>query len=113
MLLIKKYSYKVVITWLIIMKEYLVNNLDNILAYIFGAGGFFSWYSERKRRKIDAFSVMQTSYDKYVEDSDKKFEEMKKEIAYFQTKLEKVEEHWRKKYNALKKEFDIYKKTHP
>ena len=95
------------------MKEYLVDNIGNIVAYLFGAGGFFSWYSERRRRKTDALSGMQTAYDKYVEDSDKKFDEMRQEIKDLQTKLDKVEEYWKKKYSTLKSAFDTYKRTHP
>ena len=95
------------------MKQYLLDNFDHVFAYLFGAGGIFSFIIERKKKKTDALSGMQLAYDKYVEDSDKKFEEMRSEVSTLRTKLEEVETQWRQKYNSLKREFDIYKKTHP
>ena len=95
------------------MKQYIIDNIDHVFAYLFGAGGLFSVWLERKKKKTDALSGMQLAYDKYVEDSDKKFEEMRSEVSTLRTKLEEVETQWRQKYNSLKREFDIYKKTHP
>jgi uncharacterized protein YlxW (UPF0749 family) len=95
------------------MKQYLIDNLDHVFAYLFGAGGLFSFWIERKKKKTDALSGMQIAYDKFVEDSDKKFEEMKNEVSTLKSKIEQVEASWRQKYNSLKREFDIYKKTHP
>ncbi|WP_435263006.1 hypothetical protein [Tenacibaculum sp. nBUS_03] len=106
------------------MKQYIVDNIGTVLAVLFGAGGLYDSYLQRKKRKTDALSGMQTAYDKFVEDYDKKFDDVVSEMASLkenhkidiskvQSKVEKVDEHWRKKYNALKKEFDIYKKTHP
>lgn len=106
------------------MTDFFSNHLDSILAYIFGAGGLFTAWTEKKKRKTDALSGMQLAYDKFIEDYDKKFEEMRSEVAMLknthqeeisklQSKLEKVEASWRQKYNALKTAFDNYKKTHP
>lgn len=106
------------------MKDFIADNLDNIIAYLFGAGGFFSWLSEKRKRRISALSGMQEAYDKFVEDSDKKFEDMRKEISSLKVthaqqvqelkkKIKEIETFWSQKYNALKKAFDNYKKSHP
>ena len=106
------------------MKEFLLNHIDSILAYLFGAGGLFTAWTEKKKRKTDALSALQLVYDKFIEDYDKKFEEIRseiatlksthqEEIAKLQSKLEKVEAFWKQKYTALKTAFDQYKKTHP
>ncbi len=98
--------------------------LFTFLGVLFGAGGLYDSYLQRKKRKTDALSGMQTAYDKFVEDYDKKFDDVVSEMASLkenhkidiskvQSKVEKVDERWSQKYNALKKEFDIYKKTHP
>ncbi|WP_028890875.1 hypothetical protein [Tenacibaculum sp. 47A_GOM-205m] len=106
------------------MKQYIAENLPTILGYLFGVGGMFDSYLQRKRRKTDALSGMQSTYDKFVEDYDKKFEEMRKEIKYLKeehakeietlrSKLNEVEAYWQKRYNSLKQSFDNYKKLHP
>ena len=95
------------------MKQYLIEHLDHVLAYVFGAGGLLSVWIERKKKKTDALSGMQAAYDKYVEDSDQKFEAMKLEVSTLKKQLEKVEAYWKQKYSSLKKEFDTYKRTHP
>ena len=95
------------------MIEFIENNLITILGYLLGTGGIFSAWSERRKRKINALSGMQAAYDKYVEDSDKKFEEMRGEIASLKSDLVKVEASWKQKYKALKSDFDQYRKKHP
>lgn len=95
------------------MKEYVIEHLDQIFSYVFGAGGLFSAWREHKKTKTDALSRMQAAYDKYVEDSDQKFEDMKLEVSTLKKQLEKVEAYWKQKYSSLKKEFDTYKTTHP
>lgn len=106
------------------MKEFLTNHIDSIIAYILGAGGLIDAWRERRKRQADALSSMQNSYDKFVEDYDRKFEAMRTdmismekkhvdEINKLEDKLEKVEKHWRQKYNSLKLAFDNYKKAHP
>jgi peptidoglycan hydrolase CwlO-like protein len=95
------------------MKDYLIENIDNILAYIFGAGGIISGWFERKKRKADALSGMQENYDRFVEHAKQKWGEFEEEIKQLQEEIKRVKEHAKKEYDLLKAEFDKYKKTHP
>ncbi|MFL0067860.1 hypothetical protein V2647_03615 [Tenacibaculum maritimum] len=95
------------------MKQYILDNLPMILGFLFGAGGLYDSYLQRKRRKTDALSGMQELYDKFVEDTNQKITEFQAEISSLKSEIERVENSWQKKYNALKKAFDNYKKQHP
>jgi predicted negative regulator of RcsB-dependent stress response len=99
------------------MKEYFINNIDTILAYIFGAGGLFSAWKERKKHRVDLLTSIQEIYTHFLKDYDQKFVDMSKDIADLKTKHEKeiaeLQVFWQRKYDALKSEFDKYKRTHP
>lgn len=90
-----------------------IENIGTVLAVLFGAGGFYDSYSQRKKRKTDALSGMQELYDKFVEDTNKKIVEFQGEISSLKSEIERVETSWQKKYAALKAEFNNYKRTHP
>ncbi len=103
------------------MKDFLVQNVMAIIATIFGAGGFYDSWKQRKKNQADALDGMQRAYDKYVEDSNEKFEQMRKEIADLtkaqkelkeahHKEMERLKNYWKEKYDNLKKEFDNYKK---
>lgn len=95
------------------MKQYILDNIGTILGFLFGAGGLYDSYLQRKKRKTDALSGMQELYDRFVEDTNKKIVEFQAEISELKEEIERVETSWQKKYNALKKAFDTYKKSHP
>jgi len=95
------------------MKEFFVNHIDTIFAYIFGAGGLFSAWTQRKKRKTDALMGMQDNYARFVEHSERKFRDFEDEITSLREEIKRVEEHWKRKYDALKRQFENYKKAHP
>lgn len=95
------------------MKEYILENLPTILGFIFGAGGLTDSYLQRKKRKTDALSGIQDLYDKFVEDTNEKFQQFQQKIKDLEKEIEAKDLFWKKKYDALKKEFDNYKKSHP
>ncbi|MBS9773805.1 MAG: hypothetical protein KGV59_01430 [Tenacibaculum sp.] len=117
------------------MSNFFTEHFTTIITTIFGVGGFYDSFKQRKKNKLDALNSMQLAYDKYVDDANKKYDELRKEISdlkdshrkeieslkalhskeinLLREKLQNVEELWKTKYESLKKAFDTYKKSHP
>ena len=117
-------------------KQLLMDNFISIITTLFGGGSFYAYYVEKNKRKIeekqlssDALKSMQDAYDKFTEDSLKRYEELSVEVQDLKKKLIEVttqlstekqnyatlrEEHDNLKisYNKLKKDFDEYKKKY-
>ena len=118
------------------IQQFLIDNTISIITTLFGGGSFYAYYVERNKRKIeekqlssDALKSMQDAYDKFTEDSLKRYEELSTEVQDLKKKLTEVttqlstekqnyatlrEEHDNLKisYNKLKKDFDEYKKKY-
>ena len=118
------------------IQQLLIDNIVSIITTLFGGGSFYAYYVEREKRKIeqkqlgaDALKSMQDAYDKFTEDSLKRYEDLSTEVQDLKKKLIEVttqlskekqnyailrEEHDNLKisYNKLKKDFDDYKKKY-
>ena len=111
------------------IQQLLTDNLISIITTLFGGGSFYAYYVERGKRKIeakqlgaDALKSMQDAYDKFTEDSLKRYEDLKNEVQDLRTNLNLERENnevLRKEhdslkiaYNKLKKDFDDYKKKY-
>ena len=118
------------------IQQLLADNILSIITTLFGGGSFYAYYVEKNKRKIeekqlssDALKSMQDAYDKFTEDSLKRYEELSVEVQDLKKKLIEVttqlstekqnyatlrEEHDNLKisYNRLKKDFDDYKKKY-
>lgn len=118
------------------IQQLLADNILSIITTLFGGGSFYAYYVEKNKRKIeekqlssDALKSMQDAYDKFTEDSLKRYEELSVEVQDLKKKLIEVttqlstekqnyatlrEEHDNLKisYNKLKKDFDEYKKKY-
>ena len=118
------------------IQQLLTDNIVSIITTLFGGGSFYAYYIEKNKRKIeekqlssDALKSMKDAYDKFTEDSLKRYEELSVEVQDLKKKLTEVttqlsaekqnyailrEEHDNLKisYNKLKKDFDEYKKKY-
>ena len=118
------------------IQQLFTDNIVSIITTLFGGGSFYAYYVEREKRKIeakqldaDALKTMQDAYDKFTEDSLKRYEDLSTEVQDLKEKLMEVttqlskekqnyailrEEHDNLKisYNKLKKDFDDYKKKY-
>lgn len=118
------------------IQQLLTDNIVSIITTLFGGGSFYAYYIEKNKRKIeekqlssDALKSMQDAYDKFTEDSLKRYEDLSTEVQDLKKKLIEVttqlskekqnyatlrEEHDNLKisYNKLKKDFDDYKKKY-
>ena len=118
------------------IQQLLTDNIVSIITTLFGGGSFYAYYVEKNKRKIeekqlssDALKSMQDAYDKFTEDSLKRYSELSTEVQDLKKKLIEVttqlskekqnyailrEEHDNLKisYNKLKKDFDDYKKKY-
>ena len=118
------------------MKQILIDNLALIITTILGSGSAYGWFTERKKRGIeekqigaDALKSMQDAYDKFTEDSLKRYSELSGEVEKLKEKLLTVTSQLDKEkqnyinlklehdnlkisYNRLKKDFDDYKKKY-
>ena len=101
------------------MKQYLLEHIEVIIGYIFGAGGMFTAWTERKKRRQEfvkaetqnqqqVVDLYQEALDDLKKRYDEKFSELETEIKQLRTNLDL----WKSKYRDLKKEFDTYKKDH-
>lgn len=104
------------------MHDFVFENALSIITSLFGAGGVYAYYSERKKRKIeekqlsaDALQKMQEAYDRFTSDQTKRYVELSEEIsvlkkkyAELQTEVEEKDE----KYTLLKRAYDILKTEH-
>ncbi len=118
------------------IQQLLTDNIVSIITTLFGGGSFYAYYIEKGKRKIenkqlgaDALKTMQDAYDKFTEDSLKRYEDLSSEVQELKKNLNDVttqlnterqnyevlrEEHDNLKvsYNKLKKDFDEYKKKY-
>ena len=118
------------------IQQLLTDNIISIITTLFGGGSFYAYYIEKGKRKIenkqlgaDALKTMQDAYDKFTEDSLKRYEDLSSEVQELKKNLNDVttqlnterqnyealrEEHDNLKvsYNKLKKDFDDYKKKY-
>ena len=118
------------------IQQLISENIGTIIATIFGSGSLYGWFYERRKSKIqekqldaDALKTMQDAYDKFTEDSLKRYEDLRNEIQELKNRLLDVttqlnterqnyetlrQEHDNLKvaYNKLKKDFDEYKKKY-
>ncbi|WP_299627756.1 hypothetical protein [uncultured Tenacibaculum sp.] len=101
------------------MKEFLVNHIDVIIGYLFGAGGMFTAWTERKKRRQElvkaetqnqqqVVDLYQEALDDLKKRYDEKFNELETEIKQLRTNLDL----WKSKYRDLKNEFEVYKNNH-
>ena len=76
------------------IQQFLADNILSIITTLFGGGSFYAYYVERNKRKIeekqlssDALKSMQDAYDKFTEDSLKRYEELSTEVQDLKKKL--------------------------
>lgn len=118
------------------IQQLLADNILSIITTLFGGGSFYAYYIEKNKRKIeekqlssDALKSMQDAYDKFTEDSLKRYSELSGEVEKLKEKLSTVTSQLNKEkqnyinlklehdnlkisYNKLKKDFDEYKKKY-
>ena len=118
------------------IQQLLADNILSIITTLFGGGSFYAYYVERNKRRIeekqlssDALKSMQDAYDKFTEDSLKRYSELSEEVEKLKEKLLTVTSQLDKEkqnyinlklehdnlkisYNKLKKDFDEYKKKY-
>ena len=118
------------------IQQLLADNILSIITTLFGGGSFYAYYVEKNKRKIeekqlssDALKSMQDAYDKFTEDSLKRYSELSEEVEKLKEKLLTVTSQLDKEkqnyinlklehdslkvaYNKLKKDFDEYKKKY-
>ena len=118
------------------IQQLLTDNILSIITTLFGGGSFYAYYVEKNKRKIeekqlssDALKSMQDAYDKFTEDSLKRYSELSEEVEKLKEKLLTVTSQLDKEkqnyislklehdnlkisYNKLKKDFDEYKKKY-
>ena len=118
------------------IQQFLADNILSIITTLFGGGSFYAYYVEKNKRKIeekqlssDALKSMQDAYDKFTEDSLKRYSELSGEVEKLKEKLLTVTSQLDKEkqnyinlklehdnlkisYNKLKKDFDEYKKKY-
>ena len=118
------------------IQQLLTDNIISIITTLFGGGSFYAYYVERNKRRIeekqlssDALKSMQDAYDKFTEDSLKRYSELSEEVEKLKEKLLTVTSQLNKEkqnyinlklehdnlkisYNKLKKDFDEYKKKY-
>ena len=118
------------------IQQLLTDNIVSIITTLFGGGSFYAYYVEKGKRKIeekqlssDALKSMQDAYDKFTEDSLKRYEDLSSEVEELKKNLTNVtaqlnlerennealrKEHDSLKvaYNKLKKDFDEYKRKY-
>ena len=118
------------------IQQLLADNILSIITTLFGGGSFYAYYIEKNKRKIeekqlssDALKSMQDAYDKFTEDSLKRYSELSEEVEKLKEKLLTVTSQLDKEkqnyinlklehdnlkisYNKLKKDFDEYKKKY-
>lgn len=76
------------------MLEFLITHWEGIAAII---GSIIAYIAGRNTRKTNALNGMQESYAKFVEDQDKRYEVMQKQIESLQEEVQT----WKKKYKDL------------
>lgn len=88
--------------------EWLQNNIWEILSGLIGAGGLGAFFKERNKRKIEekqasaeALETMQKAYDKFTEDSLKRYEGVVNEVEKQQLRIMNLEEELYKEKGKL------------
>ena len=118
------------------IQQLVTDNILSIITTLFGGGSFYAFWVEKNKRKIeekqlssDALKSMQDAYDKFTEDSLKRYSELSEEVEKLKEKLLTVTSQLDKEkqnyislklehdnlkisYNKLKKDFDEYKKKY-
>lgn len=101
------------------MKDFLINNFEIILPYLFGAGGLFTAWTERKKRKQEIQQAETQNqqqvvdlYQEALDDLKKRYDEKFKELDVDLKQLRHNLDLWKGKYRILKKEFDEYRESH-
>ncbi len=98
------------------MVEFITQNFGAILGALFGVGGLYDSYRQRKKNQADALDRMQTTYDKFVEDFNERYQDLKNEVQELKqnhhNEMERLKTYWENKYEKLKNEFEDYKKKH-
>lgn len=79
------------------IKDWIYQNLYNLITTIIGSTSLFGYITERKRRKIeqrkesiDSLKTMQEAYDVFTEDSLKRYQEMVQEVSRLKEELLKL-----------------------
>lgn len=70
------------------MKSFITENYDKIIGYLFGGGGILAFFSSRRKSKLDAFQQMQKGYKDFIEDSNKRFDDLQKLVEDQNKELE-------------------------
>lgn len=98
------------------LTTWLIENTSLIIPYILGSGGILAYFFERRKRNIDlkqqdatALQTMQAAYDKFTEDSLKKFEDLQKEQEKLKEKFKKLEEDFDRTLQNLRDKTREYK----
>lgn len=121
------------------MGEFLQQYLGEFIMVVIttGIGGFFGWFFERKRKKVEVDNLKAEGsktkvdysksiidlYQEALSDLKNQYEErysfLKNEydlkflnMGIQMQQLNQVLDVWKNKYSSLKKEFDAYKKKH-
>lgn len=78
-------------------KEWINQNLYNLISTLIGGTSLFAYITERKKRKleqrketIDSIKSMQEAYDKFTEDSLKRYNEISEEVVRLKEELKKI-----------------------
>jgi len=104
--------------------ELLAGLFGSIIAYF---GGKKTRILEEKKSETDALTVMQGTYDSFVQDFRERYQEIKEDLKQYReeqlvlrqevtqlrtenTDLRRELKEWEQKYTRLKKEFEQYKK---
>ena len=105
------------------LTTWLIENTSLIIPYILGSGGILAYFFERRKRNIDlkqqdatALQTMQAAYDRFTEDSLKKFKDLQEEQDKLKEKFKKLEEDFdranqilrdtTREYKDLKEDYD-------
>ena len=79
------------------IQQLLTDNIVSIITTLFGGGSFYAYYVEKNKRKIeekqlssDALKSMQDAYDKFTEDSLKRYEDLSTQVEDLKKKLTEV-----------------------
>ena len=99
------------------MKDWIDQNLFNLILSLLGGTSFLGYIVERRKRKIDerkesidALRSMQEAYDKFTQDSFKLYSGISLEVTMLKEELKKVNRQLEEeslKYTKLKQKYEI------
>lgn len=88
----------------------IIDNLPQIISYLFGAGGVFAFFQGRKERKIaiklgeaNAIQGLQTAYDNFIKHSNEVIEDLKNEVKELKAQIDRTEQ----AFQSYKKECTV------